>query len=314
MRPCLSSRSKLIAQLLSLFSSPGREYLSGFGLGCSSHLLFFVVPAESSRIRLTADLMELLTRSPQPDVRQSIKHKTKTHITYGYSDAENERKIAHAGFISEFQYEVGETATGLEVVLAKRISMQVLAGLLFTLACLSVAGRIVTRVYTRRRLFLDDAFLIFALACLCGASVLCFQMLRTLFLFEALIRSSAIVVPNDQYRPLLRAWAVSVSYFCLTWTTMFGVKFSFLALFWNLIQHVSQRLLRYYWTVVGTCVVVWMFVICEPFIQCHYFGIHSGRVSFSQRLGASADDMASKMPLDFAESPQHRTVESDSHT
>ena len=151
----------------------------------------------------------------------------------------------------------------------------------FVLALLSVLGRIVVRVYTRRRLFLDDAFLVWGLVCLCAAKVLSLRMLRTMFLVDAIQHYSDIVIPTDQARPLLRAMAVGAAYLGLTWTTMFAVKFSFLALYWHLIQRVSQWLIRYYWAVVGTCIVSWMFVICEPFLLCHYFGINTCQASFS---------------------------------
>lgn len=101
--------------------------------------------------------------------------------------------------------------------------------------------------------------------------------MRTIYLVEALQRYSDIMIPSDQNGSLLSGMALAVSYFCLTWTTMFAVKFSFLALFWHLIHRVSVWLSRYYCAVVGTCVVSWMFVIVEPFVLCHYFGLAGSR-------------------------------------
>lgn len=189
--------------------------------------------------------------------------------------------------------------------------MQVLGIFFFILTSLCVLGRIVTRLYTRRRLFLDDAFLVFGWTCLCAANVLCFQMVRSLYVYVAFRGGSDdIIVPTDQFRPLLRLWTVGTIYLCLTWTTMFAVKFSFLILFWHLVQHVSRWLVRYYWMVVGTCVVVWMFVICEPFVQCHYFGIHSGRSGlFSRRLSVFVDDVISEMCSGFGGSSRRRVDE-----
>lgn len=135
----------------------------------------------------------------------------------------------------------------------------------------------VTRVYTRRRLFLDDAFLIFGLICLCAATTLSYMFARTMFVKEAMQRYPNVVIPPDQYKPLESAMAVGVSFLCLTWTTMYAVKFSFLALFWNMVQKMSKCLSRYYWGVVATCVISWMFMICEPFILCRYFGREAGR-------------------------------------
>lgn len=204
-------------------------------------------------------------------------------ISFGISEAENEWKIANAGSISEYHVKASETRLILGS-LSLTNSLQVFIGIFFCLAVFSVIGRMVTRIYTRRRLFLDDAFLLFGLTCLCAATVLCYQMVRTMFLVEALQRYSDIVIPADQDQPLLNAMAIGVSVLCLTWTTTFAVKFSFLVLFWHLIQRLSKWLSRYYWAVVGTCAISWMFVICEPFVLCHYFGADTG--SFFERLDA----------------------------
>lgn len=196
-------------------------------------------------------------------------------IGWGISDVENERKIANAGSISEYHVKVGEKdlcSSSLDL----RNSLQVFIGVFFCLAVIGVTGRIVTRIYTRRRLFLDDAFLVFGLACLCAATVLCYRSVRTLCLVEALQRYSDIIIPVDQIKPLLNAMAIGVSVLCLTWTTTFAVKFSFLTLFWHLIQRTSKWLNRYYWAVTGTCLISWMFVICAPFVLCHYFGADTG--------------------------------------
>lgn len=201
-------------------------------------------------------------------------------IGWGISDAENERKIANAGSIAEYHVKVCEK--GLVVSsLGLTNPLQVFIGVFFCLAAISVIGRMVTRIYTRRRLFLDDAFLVFGLTCLCAATVLCYRMIRTLCLVEALQRYSDIIIPADQVHPLLNAMAIGISVLCLTWTVTFAVKFSFLTLFWHLIQRTSKWLNRYYWAVSVTCVISWMFVICEPFVLCHYFGADTGGVCFS---------------------------------
>lgn len=159
-------------------------------------------------------------------------------------------------------------------------SSQVFIGIFFGLAVLSVTGRMVTRIYTRRRLYLDDALLLLGLTCLSAATVLCYRWVRTMCLVAALQRYSEIIIPLDQINPLLHAMAVGVSVLCLTWTTTFVVKFSFLALFWHLIQRTSKWLTRYYWAVTVTCVISWMVVLCEPFVLCHYFGADTGEFVF----------------------------------
>lgn len=178
--------------------------------------------------------------------------------------------------------------------------------MVFCLAVIGVTGRLVIRIYTRRRLFLDDAFLVFGMACLSAATVLCYRMVRTLCLIDALQRYPDIIIPVDQFKPLLHAMAIGVSVLCLTWTTTFVVKFSFLILFWHLLQRTSKRLKKYYWVVTGTCVISWMFVICEPFVLCHYFGVDTGGLIL-RRLSAWAHHVFSEMFLERSVSTQCRS-------
>lgn len=60
---------------------------------------------------------------------------------------------------------------GLGSMTAERNPPQVIEGLFFAVAVFTVIGRLITRIYTRRRLYLDDAFLVFGLLCLCGTTV-----------------------------------------------------------------------------------------------------------------------------------------------
>ena len=166
-------------------------------------------------------------------------------------------------------------------VRTERTTMQIVTGVSCVLAVLAVAGRLAIRVYTRRRLFLDDFLVIFGLGCLCTATALSYHTTRTLPLGEVYQRYSDIVISAEQNQSLLSDMKYAASVFCLVWTTTFAVKFSFLVLFWQLLQRVSKWLTRYYWVVVGTCVISWLFVISEPFVLCHYFDLSTGRFCFS---------------------------------
>lgn len=66
------------------------------------------------------------------------------------------------------------------------------------------------------------------------------------------------------------------AYLSLLWTATFAVKFSFLAFFRQLIQSVAN-IRMYFWIVVVFTTVSWMFVIAEPFILCHQFGMETSR-------------------------------------
>ena len=62
--------------------------------------------------------------------------------------------------------------------------MQIVTGVSCVLTALAVVGRLAIRIYTRRRLYLHDVFVIFGLGCLCIATVLSYRMTRTLPLEE----------------------------------------------------------------------------------------------------------------------------------
>ena len=141
----------------------------------------------------------------------------------------------------------------------------------YTLAVLCVTGRIIARVYTRRRLFLDDGFLIFGLLCLSAGTGLLHVFCQSIFIVEAVKIDPTVVVPLDQYQNISQVYAILDSFLCTMWTTTFAVKFSFLALFRLLIRRVSQSITTYYWIVVATTTITWIFLTSEPFILCPYF-------------------------------------------
>ena len=136
------------------------------------------------------------------------------------------------------------------------------------------------RIYTRRRLFLDDAFLVFGLACLCATTVLFYRKVRIMYMIDVAPQYFDIINSADQFQSLLNASKFLYTIHALMWTTIFAVKFSFLILFWHLILRTSKRLKRYYWAVTGTCVISWMYVICGPFMICPYFGADEGEFLF----------------------------------
>lgn len=205
----------------------------------------------------------------------------KTTMDNDLFSAEYHRKVAQVEGISEFHLRVSETDMVFGSVRTERSQLQIVTGVSCALAALAVAGRLTIRIYTRRRLYLHDVFVIFGLGCLCTATALSYRMTRTLPLGEVLRRYSDTMILAEQNQSLLSDMEYAASVFCLIWTTTFAIKFSFLVLFWQLLQRVSKWLTRYYWVVVGTCIISWLFVISEPFVLCQYFGISTGQFPFS---------------------------------
>lgn len=150
------------------------------------------------------------------------------------------------------------------------------------LCLLAVAFRTAIRIKFRRRLSLDDYFLLFGLACLCGAAGLAFRLMRILFLTEVLEtdRPMNYVFTVQNVLDFNIAMAVVSSLVVLSWTATYAVKFSFLALFRHLIRRLPKKITIYYWFVVGFTSLSWVYVVVEPFILCPVFGLSSSKRRF----------------------------------
>jgi hypothetical protein len=141
---------------------------------------------------------------------------------------------------------------------------------------MSVIGRGVIRLSSHRRPTLDDYLVFFSTLCLIAATGVFFADFEYLYLSQALSLdpSIALKTPTDK---LTRATQLHLpyldSYLVLLWTATFAVKFSFLAFFRQLVQSVGANMRTYFWIVVACTSLSWMFVIGEPFILCHYFGV-----------------------------------------
>lgn len=129
----------------------------------------------------------------------------------------------------------------------------------------------VTQVYSRSRLYLDDYLVIIALLCLCAGTGLVYAFCQSIFVTQAVKGDPSIIIPPDEYDNLAHTFAILDSFLCVMWTSIFAVKLTFLALFRLLIRRVSEIITRYYWIVVATTIVTWMFLVVEPFILCPYF-------------------------------------------
>lgn len=188
------------------------------------------------------------------------------------SSPENDWKTANAGRIHEVAFKVCIIQTTLRDVPSNR-RHYVSVGVFFSIAAISVLLRTATRLWTRRRLYLDDVLLLWALICLSAATGIGYHILALNFLEEAIAVEPTVVVPISQLGNLMGSLAYTDAFLCLIWTCTFSVKFSFLALFRLLIKRVSKHLTRYFWFVVVYMVLTWMFLVVEPFILCPYQGL-----------------------------------------
>lgn len=163
--------------------------------------------------------------------------------------------------------------------------LQGILGALFGVAVLVVAARIGMRWRLRRRLYLDDFFLLFGLACLCGATSIMLVSVRKIFLTEAIMVDPLFLLTMDKALSVANtAPTIINSFLFLTWTVVISVKFSFLALFRLLIQRISRRITFYYWFVVVFTAITWIYMVSEAFIICPAFGAHVSIKRLSKRV------------------------------
>lgn len=142
---------------------------------------------------------------------------------------------------------------------------------LFGVAVATVAIRVAVRIRARR-FGLDDFFLIFGLFCLSATTGLILDLVRMIFIMEALQKDNRVVLTADDLLDLTLSTAVVNSFFSLAWATVVCVKFSFLALFRLLMRRISTRIGIYYWVVVIFTVLAGIFLVSEAFILCSHFG------------------------------------------
>ena len=136
--------------------------------------------------------------------------------------------------------------------------------------------RTIGRFVTRRRFYLDDGFVVFALICLCAGTGLLIHFYRLVFVDEAAATNPTVVVAPEQYTNLFESLTNIDAYFSIMWTSTFSIKASFLALFKPLIRRLSRRIVVFYWCAVVLTLLSWGYFVSEVFIVCHYFGAKAG--------------------------------------
>lgn len=69
-----------------------------------------------------------------------------------------------------------------------------------------------------------------------------------------------------------------LAYLLFLWTSIFAVKWCYLAFFYPLLRSMSKRFIYYYWFAVSFSVVSWLFlVVGEQLITCPYVGKAAGK-------------------------------------
>lgn len=143
----------------------------------------------------------------------------------------------------------------------------------FGLALVATIARLAMRLHQYRRLFLDDAFLLFACTCLCAETGLVHALLPASYMVEGLRVNSHTTAFGPQNLDNL-SWYLKIvySFLALSWATIFAVKLSFLVFFRNLIRRLP-RMNAYWRFVVATTLLVFAFNFCAGFIACPHLGL-----------------------------------------
>lgn len=124
---------------------------------------------------------------------------------------------------------------------------------MFGLAITCFIGRICIRVYTRRRLFLDDFVLSVAVAALIFATVTALRHSFYMYLVSMMFLAPELIAttPFFSYLDVLESSPINFGYAdriaVAQWTAIYGVKFCFFAFFGPLIVRPLRYLKIYYW-------------------------------------------------------------------
>ncbi len=143
---------------------------------------------------------------------------------------------------------------------------------MFAFAIIAACVRFYARLRVRRQRFgVDDFFLLFGLVCLAVAVGILFRFIDAMYMVTALaFGKKDIYLPPDFIQQVTHFHTWSVVSLELLWIAGCAVKFSFLALFYNLIQR-QPRMKRYWW--VATCVsfVTTVYGITSYILPCPWF-------------------------------------------
>ncbi|KAF7512478.1 hypothetical protein GJ744_001413 [Endocarpon pusillum] len=153
-------------------------------------------------------------------------------------------------------------------------------GILFGLAVLCLLLRILIRLVLRRRLFLDDSFLIFGFVCLTGGTVVLYERLYMIYLEFSVLAGdpTASILAFQQTDELFEQSKWNVAYLLFLWTSIFAVKWCYFAFFHPLLRGTWKWIIYYYWFAVIFSIISWLFlVVGEKLITCPYVGKASAK-------------------------------------
>lgn len=173
---------------------------------------------------------------------------------------------------------------------------QLSTAVFLALCLLSTASRFYVRVRIQKQFSIDDGFLIVALCCLTCALVIMYSLtVDKMYLVQAFsIGLPGADIPPDflQQSYDFHKW-ITVS-LMLAWCAIIAVKFSFLFLFWKLIDRL-QPLVIYWWVVTAFNIVVLGYGVSVYYVACPYYNDPNVCTSNKHQKWRIADAMPSSM-------------------
>ncbi|KAN0067011.1 hypothetical protein V8E54_014935, partial [Elaphomyces granulatus] len=167
-----------------------------------------------------------------------------------------------------------------EIANMGRITMRqfkVIAAVLLSIALFSFFGRIFIRLFTQRRLYMDDGFLTLALACLCAGTIIVYERMQIICLQSAILQKNptALQIAREQMDDIYDQSGWQFAYLFLLWTTLFAVKWCYFAFFHPFLQAMSnwRIFILYYRFSICFSVFSWLLIVVGgQLIICPYVG------------------------------------------
>ncbi|OCL07968.1 hypothetical protein AOQ84DRAFT_294085 [Glonium stellatum] len=172
-------------------------------------------------------------------------------------DPARQAKIDHAGRIDKVSFEVS-------------------VSVLFAAAIFSVLVRFAIRLVGRRKLSLDDYLVLIGAVALSAANGVLFHYLDTLYIVEAM-NDDGIIPNSAEIGPVLDMMRWNDVFVAMSWTSIFSIKFAFMAFFHPLIWQLSKKITVYFWAVVAFITCCWLLLSLDDFIICPYFGTNASK-------------------------------------
>ncbi|KAK8061818.1 hypothetical protein PG994_008184 [Apiospora phragmitis] len=156
---------------------------------------------------------------------------------------------------------------------------QMAIGFLFALASLAFFGRITIRLWSRRRIYLDDGLLIVGYVSLILVTAIFYKRARIIYLVFSLMRGDQVVslIAIQEIQDVYNQMYWSFCYITFMWTTIYMVKLCYFAFFRTLLSRMPRPLIRYYWVCVVFTIIAWLFCVLQQLINCPYFGASSSK-------------------------------------